>query len=167
MGEDYLLEENSDLVNHTPSIFAMNSDLSKKTRMGSTDEQGNRLSNLPGEERPSLTSVTPYDDDPEVLVQKVEKLVNESREQKKKQLKKELSANPKSKVKAENSLEFMKNTNEELMTNKKVIANDGQAFERKNFVRMNLKKGFGGKGGYKPALRGAAFTNKMMAKKSN
>jgi len=40
--------------------------------MGSTDEQGNRLSNMPGEDRPSLASVTPYDDDPEVLVSKVE-----------------------------------------------------------------------------------------------
>jgi hypothetical protein len=40
--------------------------------MGSTDEQGNRLSNMPGEERPSVSSVTPYDDDPEVMVAKVE-----------------------------------------------------------------------------------------------
>ena len=44
---------------------------SKKTRLGSTDRQGNRLSNLPGE-RPSLTSVTPYDDYANELVDKVE-----------------------------------------------------------------------------------------------
>jgi hypothetical protein len=43
--------------------------------MGSTDDQGNRLSNMPGEERPSLQSVTPYDDDPEQLAGKVEQLV--------------------------------------------------------------------------------------------
>jgi hypothetical protein len=35
---------------------------------------------MPGEERPSLTSVTPYDDDPEVMVQKVEELCNQARE---------------------------------------------------------------------------------------
>lgn len=52
--------------------------------MGSTDEQGNRLSNMPGEERPSLASVTPYDDDAEVMVQKVEELCNQAREQKEK-----------------------------------------------------------------------------------
>ena len=44
-----------------------------------------------------------------------------------------------------------------------MIANDGQAFERKNYVKLNSNK----MGKYKPALRGAAFTNKMMAKKSN
>ena len=36
-------------------------------------------------------------------------------------------------------------------------------FERKNYVKINQNK----TGKYKPALRGAAFTNKMMAKKSN
>jgi hypothetical protein len=30
--------------------------------MGRTDENGNRLSNMPGEERPSLDSFRPYDD---------------------------------------------------------------------------------------------------------
>jgi hypothetical protein len=48
---------------YTPSAFA-GSNLSKKTRFGSTDNQGNRLSNLPGE-RPSISSVTPYDDLPD------------------------------------------------------------------------------------------------------
>lgn len=41
--------------------------------MGSTDGEGNRLSNMPGEGRPSLDSVTPYDDKPDVLIAKVEK----------------------------------------------------------------------------------------------
>ena len=56
-----------DGLNQTPSILG-----SGKTRMGSTDDQGNRLSNMPGEERPSLVSVTPYDDDPDLLADKVE-----------------------------------------------------------------------------------------------
>jgi len=33
--------------------------------------------------------------------------------------------------------------------------------ERKNFVKMNMLKN------YQPKMRGAAFTNKIMAKKSN
>jgi hypothetical protein len=33
--------------------------------------------------------------------------------------------------------------------------------ERTNFVRLNMQKN------YKPALRGAAFSNKIMAKKRN
>ena len=49
------------------------------------------------------------------------------------------------------------------MQSKKVIANGGKAFERDNFVKINLQK----PGKYKPALRGAAFTAKIMAKKSN
>lgn len=49
------------------------------------------------------------------------------------------------------------------MKSKKVVENDGKAFERKNFVRINQNKS----GAYKPAMRGAAFTNKIMAKKSN
>ena len=47
--------------------------------MGSTDGHGNRLSNMPGEERPSLTSVTPYDDNPTQLIEKVEKIVTKAR----------------------------------------------------------------------------------------
>ena len=58
----------------TPSPFlpqpSSSSSHSKKTRLGSTDALGNRLSNLPGE-RPSLTSVTPYDDKPAELIKKV------------------------------------------------------------------------------------------------
>lgn len=47
--------------------------------MGSTDCHGNRLSNMPGEERPSLTSVTPYDDNPNQMIEKVEKMVSKAR----------------------------------------------------------------------------------------
>lgn len=49
------------------------------------------------------------------------------------------------------------------MKTKRVVENDGKAFDRKNFVKINLMK----PGKYKPALRGAAFTAKTMAKKSN
>ena len=66
-------------LDQTPSLLG-----SGKTRMGSTDDQGNRLSNMPGEERPSLQSVTPYDDDPEQLAGKVEQLVKQAREEKEK-----------------------------------------------------------------------------------
>ena len=61
--EEFLLDDSDLLLQQTPSAFG-GSNRSKKTRMGSTDAQGNRLSNMPGEERPSLTSVTPYDDNP-------------------------------------------------------------------------------------------------------
>jgi len=50
-----------------------------------------------------------------------------------------------------------------MMQSKKVLKNDGQQFDRKNFVRINQNK----MAKYKPALRGAAFSNKIMAKKSN
>jgi hypothetical protein len=50
--------------------------------MGSTDEQGNRFSNMPGENRESLTSVAPYDDDAEEMALKVESLVEEARKEK-------------------------------------------------------------------------------------
>jgi hypothetical protein len=53
------------------------SNRSKMTRFGSTDEQGNRLSNMPGEERPSLASVTPYDDDADTLAAKVDKMASQ------------------------------------------------------------------------------------------
>ena len=49
------------------------------------------------------------------------------------------------------------------MQSKKVIANEGKQFERKNYVKINQDK----KGKYKPAMRGAAYSNKIMAKKSN
>jgi hypothetical protein len=55
-----------------------------------------------------------------------------------------------------------------LLNSKEVINNDGQQLERQNFVKINpAKPGFGGKGGYKAAVRGAVFTNKIMAKKRN
>ena len=73
------------------------------------DEDGNRLSILPGSARPS--------------------------------------SQPKTK------LEILRKENEEM----KPSRNN----ERKNFVKMNMLKN------YQPKMRGAAFTNKMMAKKSN
>lgn len=65
----------------TPSAFggsnlvhSSSQDKSKRTRMGSTDGEGNRLSVMPGEGRPSLDSVTPYDDKPDLLIAKVERV---------------------------------------------------------------------------------------------
>ena len=60
--------------------------------MGSTDAQGNRLSNMPGEERPSLTSVTPYDDDADQLAEKVEKIFAKAQAAKKKPKAKEVKS---------------------------------------------------------------------------
>ena len=65
-----------DSFDHTPTPLS-NSIQSKKTRMGSTDEQGNRLSNLPGE-IPLRTSVTPYDDNADTLISKVEKIAKKA-----------------------------------------------------------------------------------------
>ena len=42
--------------------------------MGHTDEEGNRMSNMPGEERPSINSIRPYDDNAETLMKKCEKI---------------------------------------------------------------------------------------------
>jgi hypothetical protein len=83
--EDYDLTPEHDGGNDEDFEFtpagAGSSAYSKKTRFGSTDEQGNRLSNLPGEGRPSLTSVTPYDDYAEDLVNKVETIMHNSAKQ--------------------------------------------------------------------------------------
>ena len=49
------------------------------------------------------------------------------------------------------------------MQSREVLKNDGKQFDRKNFVKINQNK----MGKYKPALRGAAFSNKIMAMKSN
>lgn len=49
------------------------------------------------------------------------------------------------------------------MNSKAVKNNGGKQLDRNNFVKTELRK----TGKYKPALRGAAFTNKTMAKKSN
>ena len=49
------------------------------------------------------------------------------------------------------------------MDTNRVKKNGGKQLDRANFVKTDLKK----TGKYKPALRGAAFTNKTMAKKSN
>ena len=48
---------------------------------------------MPGEDRPSLASVTPYDDDPEVLVSKVEQLCEQSRLEKEKLQQRKASKN--------------------------------------------------------------------------
>ena len=49
------------------------------------------------------------------------------------------------------------------MQSKKVIANGGKQLDRDNFVKTNLTKS----NKYKPALRGAAYSAKIKAKKSN
>jgi len=59
-----------------------------------------------------------------------------------------------------NLLEKLRTENQEL-----ALKTGGKVNERNNFVKINANK-FGNKG-YKPALRGAAFTAKIMAKKSN
>ena len=69
-------------LDQTPPALNESTQKSKKTRMGSTDVQGNRLSNMPGEGRPSLASVTPYDDHPDQLVTKVEKIISEAQQAK-------------------------------------------------------------------------------------
>ena len=107
----------------TPSSFLQqpsgsSSSHTKKTRLGSTDALGNRLSNLPGE-RPSLTSVTPYDDKPTELIKKVEKCQPVV-------------------TKTSNStslLDALTKQQEAVMKSKRVINNDGKAFDRKNFVK--------------------------------
>ena len=63
-------------LDQTPPALNESTQKSKKTRMGSTDVQGNRLSNI-GERKPSIASVTPYDDHPDQLVKKVEKIISE------------------------------------------------------------------------------------------
>ena len=84
--------------------------------MGSTDNQGNRLSNLPGE-RPSFASVAPYDEKPENLISKVE-LATEQ--------KKPMSL-----------LEKLQEENRRLKESDKVKKNGGKGFERDNFVKIN------------------------------
>jgi hypothetical protein len=148
-------------VNQTPSIIG-GSNQSKKTRFGSTDEHGNRLSNLPGEMRPSL----PYDDNAETLIAKVEnmsKSKNENISLRKKSKSKQPHLNQQNEADLDNqnTLKSLENFNQKLMQSKRVIDNGGKQFERKNYVRMNVNK----KGSYKPAMRGAAFSNKLMANK--
>lgn len=58
---------------------------------------------------------------------------------------------------ARNSSEPKTKTVQELLTEDNP---NNKFIERKNFVKMNMNQP------YKPKLRGAAFTNKMMAKKS-
>ena len=75
--------------------------------MGSTDGQGNRQSHMPAEGRPRLTSVTPYDDDPEQLIRKVEKVVQETQKP------------------FVNALDRLKGDNADLMQTKRVLKNGG------------------------------------------
>ena len=128
--------------------------------MGSTDDQGNRLSNMPGEERPSINSVTPYDDSADQLVEKVNNICLKAAKDKKRSTK---PLPNEASLGNHNTLKSLTSTNQQLLQSKKVLANDGKQFDRNNFVRINQDK----KGKYKPAMRGAAFTNKIMAKKSN
>ena len=102
---------------------------------------------MPGENRPSLASVAPYDDCAETLIAKVEK-TNSRKKAKPRQIDRN-EAN----VDVLNTLHTLTNTNEKLMKSKKVLANDGKQFERKNYVKINQEK----KGKYKPAMRGAAY----------
>lgn len=153
---------NADLsiLDQTPSAFQNSS----KTRMGSTDDHGNRLSNMPGEERPSLQSVTPYDDSAQELVDKVERIMMDSKQtdkKKKKSVPKVIAGNE-ADLAATNTLAKIADGNVKIMQSKAVVKNGGKQLERTNFVRLNANK----TGKYKPALRGAAFTNKLMAKKS-
>ena len=119
--DEYLLDEMEGL-DQTPSILG-----SGKTRMGSTDEQGNRFSNMPGEERPSLTSVTPYDDDPEEMAAKVEKLVEESRKEKEKIQRRVSKARGLQEEKVfDNLCDKIKDGQDELLKSKRVIENGGK-----------------------------------------
>jgi hypothetical protein len=96
---------------------------SKKTRFGSTDDQGNRLSNLPGEGRPSLTSVTPYDDYAEELVNKVETIMHDSSKRK---AKTPIRHNEVNIDACQNTLAKIKTENEKIMQSRAVLKNDGQ-----------------------------------------
>lgn len=62
-----------------------------------------------------------------------------------------------------NTLAKIADDNIKIMQSKAVLKNGGKQLERTNFVRLNVNK----TGKYKPAMRGAAFTAKQMAKKSN
>ena len=111
---------------------------------------------MPGEERPSLASVTPYDDDAEELVNKVESLIAKSRNTKKPSKMMGVIAGNEASLEATNTLAKIAKSNIDNMQSKAVLKNGGKQLERKNYVRINDNKS----GKYKPALRGAAFTNK-------
>ena len=120
-------QENNDDDMYTPEQF-------KATASSglATDEQGNRVSILPGSARPSKTR-------PEQS-----KTIASFEETKKSAPKK-------------TGLELLR---EQIEQNKNANKNKPQQ-QRQNFVRMNTKMN------YKPRSRGAAFTNKIMAKKVN
>lgn len=108
-----------------------------------TDEQGNRTSILPSKERPK-----PPSSRKRAASKRVKEFEQEMDEEETKDLK-NAEKNKKLPVKkAAASKEIVK---------KAPIIKTGP---RQNFVKMNLKN-------YKPRLRGAAYTNKIMAKKRN
>ena len=118
--DDDFMDENFE---QTPSAIGA-SDQSKKTRFGSTDEHGNRLSNMPGENRPSLTSVTPYDDNADTMIRKVEKVAAKMRTPKVK--KGAIGSSNEAHMNRENTLGALEKENEKLMISKKVVANEGK-----------------------------------------
>ena len=102
-----------------------------------TDEQGNRLSILPGSSRPSKARVA--------SLEKNKSIASFA----------DSSAQEESKKPKKSHLEQLREENASREgTGAKVT-------QRQNFVRLNTKVN------YKPRLRGAAFTNKIMAKKVN
>lgn len=120
---------------------------------------------MPGEMRPSLTSVAPYDDYAETLISKVETIDNEISLRKKPSTKKgtHLKNQNDADLSAINALQKIEQQKDKLLQSKQVVANGGKQLERTNYVRINQNK----KGSYKPAIRGAAFQNKLMANKRN
>lgn len=115
---------------YTPEMFKASASAATGQ---TTDEQGNRLSLLPGSSRPSKKRISSIEPSSKAIA---------SFEDKPQQ--------PKASM-----LDILKTEN---ATRKPVAEGTNQ---RKNFVRMNTKVN------YKPRIRGAAFTNKVMAKKVN
>lgn len=128
------------------------------TKIQDTDEDGNRMSILPSKKRPKIPSTKKKA--PSVKKAKVKSALIEGEVAKEKEKKVIQKEEPKDDSK-KTVLEKMQSQVEKLKTSngisKKVTTNTQQ---RTNFVKMNVKN-------YKPRIRGAAFTNKMMAKKKN
>lgn len=112
--------------------------------------------------RPSL----PYDDNADTLIAKVENMNANISLRKSKTTKAKanhLNHQNEADLDKQNTLKSLETHNTKLMQSKRVLDNGGKHFERQNFVRMNTNK----KGAYKPAMRGAAFSNKLMSNKRN
>ena len=109
-----------------------------------TDEQGNRLSILPGSSRPS--KMRPASGDKNKAIASFAPSARPSSSSK------EETKGPKKSL-----LETQREENAAI----KLKTGDGPSKVRQNFVRLNTKTN------YKPRIRGAAFTNKIMAKKTN